>query len=196
MRNKLLITIICLITYILIPILIFLNIIDFKYRFYVLVIVGIISFIIIKLLKVTNTKLGLTRNNTFNSIKRIIPITLLILIFSIIYYFLGLSKYENNETIYFYLFYIIISCPIQELIYRGILNEYLNIYNLNIKLQIIIASLSFSFLHIIYKDPLTLLFTFIIGLYWNYSYLKDKNLIGVTISHIMIGMATIFLGLI
>jgi membrane protease YdiL (CAAX protease family) len=176
--------------------LIFLNIIDFKYRFYVLVIVGIISFIIIKLLKVTNTKLGLTGDNTFNSIKRIIPITLLILIFSIVYYFLGLSKYENNETIYFYLFYIIISCPIQELIYRGILNEYLSIYNLNIKLQIIIASLLFSFLHVIYKDSLTLLFTFIIGLYWNYSYLKDKNLIGVTISHIMIGIATIFLGLI
>jgi len=196
MRKKALIIIISLVTYILIPLLIVFNIIDFKYRFYVLVIMGILSFGVAKLFKINNIELGITKKNALISIKRILPVTSSILLLSLVYYFLGFSTYSNNESVLFYLFYILISCPIQELLYRSILNKYLDEFKMNYILKIVIASLLFSLLHIIYMDTLTLVFTFIIGLYWNYCYYKDKNILGVTISHILIGVATIFLGII
>lgn len=54
----------------------------------------------------------------------------------------------------------------------------------------------YAFVHIIYKDILTVILTFIIGLIWYNLYRKDKNLLGVSISHCIIGMITILLGII
>ncbi|HOP65886.1 MAG TPA: hypothetical protein PLX66_02580, partial [Bacilli bacterium] len=102
MRKKALIIIISLVTYILIPLLIVFNIIDFKYRFYVLVIMGILSFGVAKLFKINNIELGITKKNTLASIKRILPVTSSILLLSLAYYFLGFSTYSNNESVLFY----------------------------------------------------------------------------------------------
>ena len=47
-----------------------------------------------------------------------------------------------------------------------------------------------------YRDLFTLLVTFIIGIYWQINYDKDKCLFGVVFSHIVLGIITIFLGII
>ena len=60
----------------------------------------------------------------------------------------------------------------------------------------LISSSMYAFVHIIYKDILTIVLTFIIGLIWYNLYIKDKNLFGVSISHCIIGVVTIFLGII
>ena len=106
-----------------------------------------------------------------------------------------LDKYNPNETILFYIFYIFISCPIQEFLYRGVFGY----FDMNSKynyLWLILSSLCYSFVHIIYKDILTCVLTFIIGIIWYILYKKDKNLCGVTISHMVLGVATIVLGII
>lgn len=54
----------------------------------------------------------------------------------------------------------------------------------------------YSFVHIIYKDIITIILTFIIGIIWFYLYRKDKNLFGVSLSHCIVGILTIFLGII
>lgn len=187
--------ILLLLIYILIPILILIFPVLFKYKFYILTILGILIFILLKVFKVSNTDLGINKNIK-PSVKRNIPLILLFISIIVIFRILNLNKYEPTETIYFYIFYIFISCPIQEFIYRGVFG-YFEKYLIKNKYMItILSSLCYSFVHIIYKDYLTLILTFIIGIIWYLLYRKDNNLMGVVLSHIVLGILTISLGII
>ena len=59
-----------------------------------------------------------------------------------------------------------------------------------------ISSLLYSFVHIIYRDFLTCLLTLIIGLIWYKNYEKNRNIIGISLSHAVLGAITIFAGII
>ncbi len=196
MKKKTLILAIISIVYILIPTLILYNVISYECRFHVLILVGTISYLIALKLKYNDSDLGMKKKNIKESIKRVLPVTLMIFVLTLIYYFVGLSNYNNTSNIYFYIFYVLISCPIQELLYRSILKCYLDEFKISTITKIIISSILFSYLHIIYFDIYTLVFTLLIGLYWNYCYYKDNNIVGVTISHIILGVSTIILGII
>ena len=107
---------------------------------------------------------------------------------------LHIDKYNPNETLLFYIFYVFISCPAQEFLYRGIFGYFDTNSKYNY-LWLVLSSLCYSFVHIIYRDILTCALTFIIGIIWYMLYKKDKNLCGVTLSHMILGVATIFLGI-
>ena len=194
MKNKVLLIIVLLI-YILTPIIILLNDYLYRIKFYILTIIGIIMFILIKLFKIKYKNIGITKENTLKSIKRNLIIIIVSIIIIFIMKLLHIDKYNSNETIYFYLFYIIISCPIQEFLYRGVFGYFEKQYN-NKYIWLILSSFCYSFMHVIYKDMLTCILTFIIGIIWYILYRKDYNLIGVSISHIIIGILTISLGII
>ena len=194
MKNKLLLILILLI-YLLVPILILYNSYLFKIKFYILTIIGVIIFILTKVFNIKNKDLGINKNNILKSIKRNLLLIIVSIIIIIIFKLLHIDKYNSNESIYFYIFYILISCPIQEFLYRGVFGYFEKIYN-NKYLWLIISSLLYSFIHIIYKDILTCILTFIIGIIWYILYRKDYNLVGVSISHIIIGILTISLGII
>ena len=194
MKNKLLLILILLI-YLLVPILILYNSYLFKIKFYILTIIGVIIFILMKVFNIKNKDLGINKNNILKSIKRSLLLIIVSIIIIIIFKLLHIDKYNSNESIFFYIFYILISCPIQEFLYRGVFGYFEKVYN-NKYLWLIISSLLYSFIHIIYKDILTCILTFIIGIIWYILYRKDYNLVGVSISHIIIGILTISLGII
>ena len=194
MKNKLLLILILLI-YLLVPILILYNSYLFKIKFYILTIIGVIIFILMKVFNIKNKDLGINKNNILKSIKRNLLLIIVSIIIIIIFKLLHIDKYNSNESIFFYIFYILISCPIQEFLYRGVFGYFEKVYN-NKYLWLIISSLLYSFIHIIYKDILTCILTFIIGIIWYILYRKDYNLVGVSISHIIIGILTISLGII
>ena len=194
MKNKLLLSSILTI-YILVPLLIFFNSYLYIIKFHLLTIIGLVIFILLKLFKVSNKNLGITKQNLWKSIKRNLILILLCVIIIIIFKLLHIDKYTPNETLLFYLFYIFISCPIQEFLYRGVFGY----FDMNSKynyLWIVLSSLCYSFVHIIYRDVLTCILTFIIGIIWYIIYKKDKNLCGVTLSHMILGVVTIILGII
>ena len=193
MKNKLLLSILAI--YILVPILILFNNYLYGIKFYLLTIIGLIIFFLMKLFKVPNKDLGITKENLFKSIKRNLPLIVLCVIIIMLFKLFHFDKYNPDETILFYLFYIFISCPIQEFLYRGVFGY----FDMNSKynyLWIVLSSLCYSFVHIIYKDVLTCILTFIIGIIWYIIYKKDKNLCGVTLSHMILGVVTIVLGII
>ena len=194
MKNKLLLILILLI-YLLVPILILYNSYLFKIKFYILTIIGVIIFILMKVFNIKNKDLGINKNNILKSIKRNLLLIIVSIIIIIIFKLLHIDKYNSNESIFFYIFYILISCPIQEFLYRGVFGYFEKVYN-NKYLWLIISCLLYSFIHIIYKDILTCILTFIIGIIWYILYRKDYNLVGVSISHIIIGILTISLGII
>lgn len=194
MKNKILFLIIILI-YVSVPILILFNQSLYNIKFYLLTIIGIIIYMLLKLFNISNRKLGITKNNLVNSLKRNLPLTLLFVAIVIVSKLFHIDKYTPNETIFFYIFYIFISCPIQEFLYRGVFGYFEQNSKYNY-LFIILSSLCYSFVHIIYKDFLTCILTFTIGIIWYLLYRKDYNLSGVVLSHITLGILTISLGII
>ena len=195
MKNKLLF-IFTLILYIILPILILFNTTLFKYKFYVLVVISLLIYLLFKINKVSNKELGISKSNIVKSLKRNIPIILILIITVIIFRLFNLNKYNPTETVYFYLFYIFISCPIQEFLYRGIFGYFEKNLIKNKYTILLISSIMYSFVHIIYKDYITCILTFIFGIILYLIYRKDYNLFGVSISHIILGILTIYLGIV
>ena len=195
MKNKILLLLIsCL--YIGIPILILFVPKLYDLKFYILTIVGILIYGSFRICKISNKELGITKFNLFMSIKRNLPLIILFIGIIIIFKIFGIAKYNTTETILFYLFYVFISCPIQEFLYRGVFGYFENNLIKNRYITVVISSLCYSFVHIIYKDFFTCLLTFIIGVIWYFLYKKDNNLTGVCLSHIVLGITTIALGII
>lgn len=108
MKNKTFIIII-LLTYILVPILIMNNNYLFEIKFYILTIIGILIYILMKLFKISNKELGLTKNNFILSIKRNLPLIILFCTIIIILKLFHVDKYIANETTLFYIFYVFVS---------------------------------------------------------------------------------------
>ena len=120
MKNKLLLSII-LIIYILVPIIILFSDYLYEIKFYLLTGIGLAIFILMKLFKVSNEELGITNKNIWKSIKRYLILIIISAMFILIFKLLHIDKYNPDETLLFYIFYIFVSCPIQEFLYRGVI---------------------------------------------------------------------------
>ena len=125
-----------------------------------------------------------------------LPITLLLALLGLILWISDYSRIEVNESWFFFLFYILISSPVQEFLYRGALGAFIQKLTDNYIVRMLITSVLYSFVHIIYRDVLTILLTFVIGLIWFRIYDKTKNILGVSVSHAMLGVVTIIAGII
>ena len=97
----------------------------------------------------------------------------------------------------FFVYYLFISSPSQEFLFRS------NFFALmrrsrfsGLALQIVASAITYSFLHIIYKDALILLTTFVIGLLWGWIYHKYPNFWGAAFSHAVLGTLSILFGII
>jgi uncharacterized protein len=97
----------------------------------------------------------------------------------------------------FFAYYVFISSPSQEFLFRS--NLFALMRRNNIRgpfVQILLSAITFSFLHIIYRDPLTLLATFTVGFLWGWVYYRHPNFVGVAVSHAVVGATAIKVGLI
>lgn len=193
---KLFLALFILLIYVTLPLLILAGIIPFDLKFYALTIGAVVVYIVLRICGFSNENVGIKKTGWFESIKHVSIISLILALVGILLWALGLSRITPNETWGFFVFYIFISSPVQEFLYRGALNGILEAIGAKEPVQMIITSLLYSFVHIIYKDILTLLLTFAIGLIWFLCYRKTKNLVGVSISHAILGVVTIVGGFI
>ena len=96
-----------------------------------------------------------------------------------------------------YVFYILFLGPIQEVIFRGILfAEMKRIQIVDHRWMVLVSTVSFCFLHIIYNHPPLLLITFACGLTWGIIFAKRPNIWGISLSHSLLGALAMFLGVI
>jgi membrane protease YdiL (CAAX protease family) len=93
-----------------------------------------------------------------------------------------------------YLLAYAISCPVQEFFARGIIQKALfNIYpKYKGAYSIFMASMLFALLHI-YISPKMVALALILGLYWGTLYHYFRNLLAITLSHLLIGIWTLYL---
>jgi len=179
-------------------ILIWAGVIPFQYRFAVMfcILTVIVSYVWLR--KFNWSDLGFRRDTLKKSLIWNFATTL---VFLSLIYFLYNAGLIGHETInfwpLFFVFYIIILTPAQEFFFRSLLFAEMKSRRFQRHWSVIIlSSLSFCFLHIIYQHPMMMLVTFLMGLIWSIIYYKYPNFWGVTLSHAMLGTVAFSLGLI
>lgn len=182
--------------YLMLPVLICIGIIPWNIKFVALVVGAVMMYIVMRILGHTHSDIGITRQRTIYSLKTVLPITIVLIIAAGLFLLLEKPRFSPTEGIGFYVFYILISCPAQELLFRGILSRMLQELRLHQALELGVAAALFGYVHIIYGDMLTVVVMGIVGLFWYRAYQRSSNLIGVTIGHIVLGVMTIALGII
>jgi membrane protease YdiL (CAAX protease family) len=195
-NRKILISIVLAAIYVALPLLILLDVIDFAHKFYALTLGGIMVYVFCRAIGITNSELGITANNAWRSIRSVLPFTLVLFGAGIFLWVNGYSRITPNENWYFFIFYIFIASPIQEFLYRAVLDTVFEKFGFHYSVKMMASSLLYSFVHIIYRDALVLVLAFVAGLIWYACYQKTKNLTGVSLSHAILGAITIIAGII
>lgn len=181
--------------YILPVVLLLTRIISFSDRFLILTITGAFIIGLALINKISFADLGFNYQNLLPAIKHILPVTIISSVLMIAFYLKYGMRIDNTSIPwYFYVFYISLSSPLQEFLYRSYLFNQLAQIQLNQGSIIIITSILYSFAHSIYEDLPTILLSLIIGLYWGYHYNRFKNLYSITFSHTILGIVAILTG--
>ncbi|MBW4614103.1 MAG: CPBP family intramembrane metalloprotease [Desmonostoc vinosum HA7617-LM4] len=188
---------IVILAYILPVLLIYLNLIPFQARFYLLVLAAVAIFAIARLYRFSLVELGFTKQRLGTALKAIALPTLASALLMFTYYMMQGPRIDNSAYKWiFYLFFVGVSSPVQEFLYRGFLFSIFSRVKLKIWFKIILSAILYSSVHLIYRDLPTLISTFIIGIFWGYHYVKYRNLYSVIISHSLLGAIAIFFGLV
>lgn len=182
--------------YVGLPVLILLGVIAFDLKFYALTIGGVFTYVVFRILGFTNQELGITLKGAGRSLLRVLPITVILVAVAAALFFTGNTSFNPTENWAFYVFYVLISCPVQEFLYRGALTVFGDALKFPMWGTLILTSVLYSFVHIIYLDWLTLVFTLVMGVIWFIAYNKARSLVGVSVSHAVLGVVTIAAGII
>ena len=178
--------------------LIWLGIIEFEYRFRVLIILALLLAVYSFIRGHSLFALGLRADNLKNSFLLNAVWSFVLLAFLLTAFFAGAIRRPSvPDWEWFFLFYIFVSAPAQEFIFRSVLFAELDKAGIRSAFwQISATSLTYCFLHIIYNDWLTLAVTFAMGVVWGIIYYKNPNFWGVAFSHAVLGAVSILVGLV
>lgn len=163
------------------------DIVSPELKYHVLIGMSILLLIYSRINRIKFKDLGFTKRNLAISLTRVMVPSFLVAICILAIYFLGWFRSDNPPAPWsFYIFYIFISSSLQEFIYRGFLFHLLTQAQVDRLWIILITSGLYGFMHIIFDIP-SVIFTFIIGLYWGWVYDKDRNIYSVMASHSILG---------
>ena len=178
--------------------LIWLEIIPFKYRFYVFFLTLMGFFFYCFLRRYSFYELGFRTDNLSNSLHWNLLFCAVGAVCLYITCKAGILRPRNaNYLPYAYAAYIFLLGPVQEVVFRGILfAEMKRIRVLDCRWIPVLSTLPFCFLHIIYRQPSLLLITFISGIVWGVIFRKWPNIWGISVSHSLLGSLAMFLGVI
>ena len=176
--------------------LIWCGIIPFSYRFHVLAAV-LCSFVLFGLYRGYGlSELGLTLKHSRHSIRANVLFCAAGGLGLYLAFLGGIQMpREHSYSLTCFVLYIVFLAPVQEFIFRGILfAEMKRCRMADPRIMLLVSTVSFSFLHIIYDYPPLLLITFISGLAWGMMYLRWPSLLGISMSHALLGAFAMLLG--
>ena len=180
------------------PLLIFTGAVPFGFRFPALLITTVIVLVYVLWEGHSLFSLGFRKDNLKGSLAMNGCITVVALLAMAALYFLDMIRIPTiPQWRWFFAFYVLLSCPAQEFLYRGALFAEMDRAGISSRvLRIAISSAAYCFLHIIYKDSITLGVSLFIGIIWGSAYSYSRNFWGVALSHCILGTASILVGLI
>jgi len=178
--------------------LIWLDVIPFRYRFFLAFIVMALTIPYILKRRFNWSELGFRRDTLKGSLKWNLGVSSFFLVLLYIFYNAGwIELAQVRLWPIFLLLYIVVLTPVQEFFFRSILFAEMKKVRIRNPLPIIaLSSLSYGFLHVIYQKPAMLVATLLMGVVWGCIYYKYPNFWGVTISHALLGAVAITAGMI
>lgn len=181
------------------PSLILFGVIPFEYRFVVLLCSSAGLAIHAWVSGLSAGELGIRTDNLFPSVVANVAMSASMVCPLLLSYATGLIRAPTVPTwSMFFPLYVLVFCPAQEFACRGVMFAELARFPRvpTAAVQILLTAAVYAFIHVIYRDTITLLATFAIGLVWGAIYLRWPNLFGVSLSHAVLGCASILVGLI
>lgn len=192
------VTFFILVLYILPITLLWIEIIPFKYRYDLLYIMSFIIGCYVILSKYSLHELAMSVDSFKSTYKPYIIVTISILL--VLFFFTSLKIFSPPKQLewkFFYTFYVFISSPLQEFCCRSVFFARLHKAGLNNKwIQILLSASVYSYMHVPWKDFSTIIVTFFMGLIWGYLFFKKPNYYMVTLSHTVLGLSSILLGIV
>jgi len=179
-------------------VLIYLRIIPFEFRFTTLIVLTLVTGLYSYVRGYSFRDLGLQASRLRISIIQNLILVAVISTVILVASWLGLIRSPTiPEWKWFFPFYVLISAPSQEFLYRSFVFAEMNRTRLGgIIPRLTISAFTYCFLHIIYEDWITLVATLFMGIVWGYIYERTNNFWGVALSHAILGAISIAVGLI
>lgn len=178
------------------------------FRYYILLLFVFVPYalFIIKTQIISAESLGISKRNFFKSAKYLFVSTLLFLLltYSIVRFLPIIFNFDDlfraSIVLYFwksgkvalvlaYLFvYAILASPLQELIFRGYQTSRLELVSKNRVFLLLYTSLTFASFHLPSRSIPVVLGTFLLGLMWEWDFIKNRNLATLSLSHVAVGI--------
>jgi membrane protease YdiL (CAAX protease family) len=180
------------------PLLIAFGVIPFAYRFVVLVAVAA-ALAGVALVRGTPARaLGLRSDNLGPALLVNAALSLVLGAALLIAWRQGLIRTPRQiDWRWFAPFYVLVSCPAQEFACRGFLFAEMERHGIaGAGPQIAVSAFTYAFLHVVYWDTLAILAPLAIGVVWGVVYRRWPNLWGVVLSHAVLGLISIVVGLV
>lgn len=165
-------------------------------RHFIMLFGALYLYLITKLFQQPNLQsFGITARNLSPSMRDILAPTILLYAF-----FLYLAIFQSDllsmkegvlnpsipKTVNIIL-YILVSVPLQELIFRGFVVKRLSLISQNSLFITVYASLVFGAAHLIFTNPMFAIVSFLVSIKWTQNYLKYRNIWPLIYSHAIIG---------
>ena len=96
----------------------------------------------------------------------------------------------------FYIFFVFVSAPAQEFLYRSFLFAELAKLQVTPRATVLLSTALFGFMHVIYKDLATVLLTLTVGFIWAIVFHTTRRVSIVAVSHAALGVVAILSGVI
>ena len=170
----------------------------FRFRFHLLLVMAAAAGVFSVFAGHTLSDLGIRLDNMRQSLVWNASFTALVVFILWTLHSAGaIRRFPNTPGHAFYVFYVLLSCPSQEFLFRAFLWAELEKANCSSwGLQLAVLVIPYTLAHLVYRDPVTLLIALLAGLTWSLIYRRTPNWFGVTLSHSLAGLATIAYGLI
>lgn len=197
-RERLFFLFIVLVAYILPVVLLLLKVIPFSARFIVLLSLSVVLIAVALLRRRSWHELGFRRDTLRSSICVNLVFAIVVGTGLLLAHAFGAIRPPTiNGWSNFYIFYVLISSPSQEFLFRSfVFAEMRRAGLLSAVPQVVISTVLFAFPHSIYRDSTTLLVATAMGIVWGLIYRRFPNWFGVALSHAVLGAISIAVGLI
>ncbi|RXK87917.1 CPBP family intramembrane metalloprotease [Chlorobaculum sp. 24CR] len=180
-----------------VPALIYVDIIPYGWRIYMLLALGSVFSILSYVRGYTLSELGFRKDNIRKAFLMQIPFLVGFLAVLSFANRFGFVEREFLSKELFLIFYVFISSPFQEFVYRSYMYALLRRCGWENRLVFVLfMAIPYVFVHIIYHNVLTLFFTLIAGVFWSYTYIRQTNLFAISFSHAVLGCVALVLGVV
>ena len=176
-------------------VLIGIGVIDYEYRYWVLLTVVLVIALACALRRPRLKELGV-RFDTLTA-ALILQVGLVALpVAGLLIWGRASAKFDNTDLpLSFFAFYVLVSAPVQEFLFRAYLHfELVQRTNLPAPLYVATSALLYATLHIIYFDISLALGTLSLGVIWAAIYAWRPNLIAMWVAHGIVGVTALILG--